>query len=140
MKIGLDFRAVTAAPKSGVARQTLALYECTRQREGTEVLAFTAAPADHPHRGKAVCPVFVSPVDGLHRPTERWRFERHFLPEAITVHDLDVYVASVNMGLPIGLTPQQRERLEQHLGDKVRASADFKEGVAAFREKRPAKY
>lgn len=110
MKVGLDFRAVTAAPQSGVARQTLALYECARQREGTEVLAFTAAPAEHPHRSKAVCPVFVSPVDGLHRPMERWRFERHFLPEAITVHELDVYVASVNMGLPIGLTPQQRER------------------------------
>ena len=33
-----------------------------------------------------------------------------------------------------------RETLEQQLGDKVRASADFAEGVAAFREKRPANY
>ena len=35
---------------------------------------------------------------------------------------------------------QSREALEQQLGDKVRASADFAEGIAAFRAKRPAKY
>jgi enoyl-CoA hydratase len=33
-----------------------------------------------------------------------------------------------------------REALEQQLGDKVRASADFAEGVAAFRQKRRANY
>ena len=33
-----------------------------------------------------------------------------------------------------------REASEQQLGDRVRASADFAEGVAAFREKRVAKY
>jgi enoyl-CoA hydratase/carnithine racemase len=35
---------------------------------------------------------------------------------------------------------RSREALEQQLGDKVRASADFAEGIAAFRAKRPAKY
>jgi enoyl-CoA hydratase/carnithine racemase len=33
-----------------------------------------------------------------------------------------------------------REPLEQELGDKVRTSVDFAEGVAAFREKRKPKY
>jgi enoyl-CoA hydratase/carnithine racemase len=30
--------------------------------------------------------------------------------------------------------------MEQELGDRVRASAHFKEGVAAFREKRRPRY
>jgi enoyl-CoA hydratase/carnithine racemase len=33
-----------------------------------------------------------------------------------------------------------REALEQELGDRVRASAHFQEGVAAFREKRQPRY
>jgi enoyl-CoA hydratase/carnithine racemase len=33
-----------------------------------------------------------------------------------------------------------REALEQELGDRVRASAHFQEGVAAFREKRRPQY
>jgi len=35
---------------------------------------------------------------------------------------------------------QSREALDQALGDRVRASADFKEGVAAFLAKRPPQY
>jgi enoyl-CoA hydratase/carnithine racemase len=35
---------------------------------------------------------------------------------------------------------QTREALEQQLGDAVRASPDFAEGVAAFREKRQPRY
>jgi len=33
-----------------------------------------------------------------------------------------------------------REPLEQELGDRVRASAHFREGIAAFREKRRPRY
>ncbi|MDP6659370.1 MAG: enoyl-CoA hydratase-related protein, partial [Candidatus Poseidoniia archaeon] len=35
---------------------------------------------------------------------------------------------------------QSREALEQELGERVRASAHFREGVAAFREKRKPDY
>ena len=35
---------------------------------------------------------------------------------------------------------RSREALEQELGDRVRASAHFREGIAAFREKRPPRY
>jgi enoyl-CoA hydratase/carnithine racemase len=35
---------------------------------------------------------------------------------------------------------RSREALEQELGDRVRASPDFREGVAAFREKRRPNY
>jgi enoyl-CoA hydratase/carnithine racemase len=35
---------------------------------------------------------------------------------------------------------RSREALEQALGDRVRASDHFKEGIRAFLEKRPPKY
>jgi enoyl-CoA hydratase/carnithine racemase len=35
---------------------------------------------------------------------------------------------------------RSREAIEQELGDRVRASAHFREGVTAFREKRPPRY
>ena len=35
---------------------------------------------------------------------------------------------------------RSREALDQQLGDRVRASPDFEEGIAAFREKRQANY
>ena len=35
---------------------------------------------------------------------------------------------------------RSREALDQELGDRVRASAEFTEGVAAFREKRSPRY
>lgn len=110
MRVGLDLRPLTAAPYSGIGRQTLALYNTLRQRPDTEAMPFTSAPLAHPHRTWAYCPAKPSPVEGLHRPQERFRFERDFLPEAISGLAVDVYIATVNMGLPIGLSDVRRKR------------------------------
>jgi enoyl-CoA hydratase/carnithine racemase len=40
----------------------------------------------------------------------------------------------------IALHAQSREALDQELGDRVRASEHFREGVGAFREKRTPNY
>jgi polysaccharide biosynthesis protein PslI len=103
MQIGIDYRPVTAAPYSGIARQVLALEQAL-QAVG-EVQRFTAAPIDHPHRQIAHCPVAASPSHGLHRPRERVKFELSFLPQAIKASKLDVYIATANTGLPVWQTP-----------------------------------
>lgn len=107
MRVGLDFRPVTAAPLSGVARQAVAMQAAMLARAGTEVVAFTAAPLGHPHRVTAQCPPFPSPANGLHRLPQRLKFEWQFLPPAIQAQQLDVYVATINMGLPIGYDKRQ---------------------------------
>lgn len=119
MRVGLDYRAVTAAPLSGVARQTLAMQATLEQRAGTEVIAYTAAPLGHPHRDIAQCPPSPSPVNGLHRLPQRLKFEWLFLPQAIKAQHIDVYVATINMGLPIRYDKHQQHaaRLVLHLHD-----------------------
>lgn len=102
MRIGLDYRPVTAAPTSGIARQVLAMEQALLARPGVTLLRFTAAPMDHPHRKVAICPAWESPVNGLHRPRERWRFETRFLPAQMHEHMPDVYIATANTGLPVG--------------------------------------
>jgi enoyl-CoA hydratase/carnithine racemase len=51
-------------------------------------------------------------------------------------------VRAVKQQVSTGISEQvrSREALEQQLGDRVRTSADFAEGVAAFREKRKPDY
>ncbi|QOZ81938.1 MULTISPECIES: glycosyltransferase family 4 protein [Chromobacterium] len=105
MRIGIDYRPVTAAPRSGIARQVLALEAALAARPNVEVLRFTACPADHPHRRLAECPARPSPTDGLHRPRERWHFECRFLPRAIRARRLDLYIATANTGLPLWRAP-----------------------------------
>jgi polysaccharide biosynthesis protein PslI len=110
MRIGLDLRSLTVSPYSGMARQALALYETLRQREGTEAFAFTAAPLGHPHRNWAACPPYGTALAAVQSPTERYRFERRFLPPAISALAIDIYIATNNMGLPLGLSDVQRRR------------------------------
>lgn len=101
MRIGLDYRPVTAAPHSGIARQVLAMEQALLSRPGIEVLRFTAAPMGHPHREQAFCPVWSSPAHGLHRPAVRWKFEVKFLPERMRALKPDIYIATANNGLPV---------------------------------------
>lgn len=105
MRVALDYRPATVAPSSGIARQVKALEQALRLREDTEVLLFSEAPLDHPQRESAICPPWPSPLEGLQRPQVRLRFERKFLPRAIQQHAIDLYIATANMGLPIGHKP-----------------------------------
>ncbi len=119
MRIGLDYRAVTAAPLSGVARQALAMQAALDMRPGTQVVPCTAAPLDHPHRAFAACPPSPSPVNGLHRLPQRLKFEWRFLPRLLADKRIDLYVANINMGLPIGYDKRRPHaaRLVLHLHD-----------------------
>lgn len=110
LRVGIDIRSLTAAPFSGKGRQALALYNALRLRPGTEALPFTSAPLTHLHRTWAYCPAAPCPVEDLHRPVVRWRFERHFLPDAVSGLTADIFVATGNHGLPIGLSDGQRKR------------------------------
>ncbi len=114
MRIGLDYRPVTAAPNSGIARQVLAMEQAILSQPGIELLRFTAAPADHPHRNLAICPPWQSPAHGLHRPRERWRFEKDFLPARMRELMPDVYIATANTGLPVGCPGATRYVLLLH--------------------------
>lgn len=105
MRIALDYRAATVAPSSGIARQVKALEQALRAREDTELLLLSEAPLEHPQRQTALCPSWASPLDGLQRPQVRLRFERKFLPATIREQAVDLYIATANMGLPIGHKP-----------------------------------
>ncbi|KRP41658.1 Glycosyltransferase involved in cell wall bisynthesis [Pseudomonas libanensis] len=105
MRVALDYRPATVAPSSGIARQVLALEHALRARANTEVLLFSEAPLDHPQRQTAVCPAWASPLDGLQRPQVRLGFERRFLPKALHAQQIDLYIATANMGLPLCRKP-----------------------------------
>ena len=51
-----------------------------------------------------------------------------------------VQAVKEQMSASIAAHTKSREALEQELGDRVRASDHFAEGVAAFREKRKPNY
>lgn len=105
MRVALDYRPVTVAPSSGIARQVKALEQALRQGDDIEVVLFSEAPLDHPLRETTICPPWASPLDGLQRPQVRLRFERRFLPQALHQQRIDLYIATANMGLPLGRKP-----------------------------------
>ncbi len=100
MRIAIDYRPVTAAPFSGIAKQVLAMEQALCQA-GHTVLRMTEAPLAHAHRSQCICPPWPNATHGLHRPTARWRFEAKFLPMALAKQGVDFYVATANMGLPV---------------------------------------
>jgi polysaccharide biosynthesis protein PslI len=110
MRVGLDLRPLTMAPFSGHGRQVLALYNTLRIRPDTEVMPLTGGPHTHLHRTWAFCPSRPCPVEDLWQPLERWRFERRFLPEALSGLAVDVHIATASMGLPLGLNDVRRKR------------------------------
>lgn len=98
MKVGIDYRPVTAAPHSGIARQVLAL-EANLAALGHQVMRLSMAPQGHPHRHSCLCPTQAVPASGLHRPDRRLAFEARFLPRILPGLGLDLYIATANSGL-----------------------------------------
>ncbi|MEH6421299.1 glycosyltransferase family 4 protein [Pseudomonas sp. CGJS7] len=108
MRIGLDYRAATAAPGTDTGRQILALERALRRRGDVETVLFTEAPLGHPHRAIAVAAdlpaAAVSESPGLRR---HWRYQADFLPKALRQESVDVYIASANDGMPVWRKPAQ---------------------------------
>jgi glycosyltransferase involved in cell wall biosynthesis len=105
MRVGLDYRPATGFPNSGIGRQNIALEEAFRAAADVQLQLFSIAPLDHPVRRIAHCPPWATPLNGIHRLPERLRFEAQFLPQALRDAEVEVYMANLNMGLPIGRKP-----------------------------------
>ncbi|WP_408951336.1 glycosyltransferase family 4 protein [Lysobacter sp. Hz 25] len=105
MRIGLDYRAATAAPTTSAGRQVLALERALRGRSGIDTVLFTAAPADHPHRAIAVSDDAPLPLDHDPGLRDRWHYEAGFLPAALRREKIDIYIATADGGLPVWRKP-----------------------------------
>jgi glycosyltransferase involved in cell wall biosynthesis len=111
MRIGIDYRPVTAAPHSGIARQVLALEQALLAAGVGELVRFSMAPDGHPHRATACCPEQPVPASALHRPRARLAFELGFLPAALGRQGIDLYIATANSGLPLRRPPTLRRQV-----------------------------
>ncbi|HCK4321776.1 glycosyltransferase family 1 protein [Pseudomonas aeruginosa] len=105
MRIGLDYRTVGSSPHSGISRQVYAMEQALESPPGTQVTRFTVAPLDDPLRQRAVCPPWGCPRTAMHQPHQRLRFEAGFLPRALREQDIDLYISTFNMGLPLPPRP-----------------------------------
>lgn len=114
MRVGLDYRPVLAAPCSGIGRQVRALEIHLAELDGSSVTRFGGVPIDHPLRGQIEAPAGDVPLLGQHRPRQRLAFEAAFLPARLRELDIEVYIATANMGLPVGRVAGLRQVLLLH--------------------------
>jgi glycosyltransferase involved in cell wall biosynthesis len=105
MRIGLDYRAAAGYPTSGIGRQNLALESALRAHPDVQLQLFGVAPYQHPIRRHVHVPEWSTPIDSVHRLPDRLRFEGLFLPRALRDAEVEIYVANINMGLPLGRKP-----------------------------------
>ncbi|HHX34313.1 MAG TPA: glycosyltransferase family 4 protein [Gammaproteobacteria bacterium] len=102
MHIGIDYRPVSVAPFSGIGRQVKGLEAVLQGRDNTQLSLLAVVPEDHPLRAKVTSPEWTTPLAGLQQPHKRLRFEAGFIPRALADNKIDLYIATANMGLPIG--------------------------------------
>ena len=107
MHIGIDYRPATVAPQSGIGRQVIGLAATLQGQTGTRLTRYSAAPLDYAGRdAENFCfSPWQSPLDGQHRPKQRFAFEARFLPQALRQQQIGIYIATANMGLPLPPRP-----------------------------------
>ncbi|MFJ4143667.1 glycosyltransferase family 4 protein [Pseudomonas sp. NPDC089734] len=105
MRIGLDYRASAGYPISGIGRQNFALEEAFRAHPDVQLQLFGVAPYNHPIRRLIHAPRWATPLNSVHRLHDRLGFEGLFLPKALRDAEVQIYVANINMGLPVGRKP-----------------------------------
>ncbi|WNW09608.1 glycosyltransferase family 1 protein [Pseudomonas sp. DTU_2021_1001937_2_SI_NGA_ILE_001] len=105
MRIGLDYRAAVGYPFTGIGRQNFALEDALRSFPGASLQLFGVAPEGHPIRRRIHAPRWSAPLASVHRLPERLKFEGLFLPGALRDAGIELYVANINMGLPLGRKP-----------------------------------
>ncbi|TCQ83931.1 glycosyltransferase family 1 protein [Pseudomonas sp. JUb52] len=114
MRVGLDYRPVLAAPRSGIGRQVRALETHLAELDESSVTCFGGMPLDHPLRGQIEAPAGDLDLQGQHRPRQRFAFEAAFLPARLRALGIEVYIATANMGLPLGHIAGLRQVLLLH--------------------------